>query len=103
SDQNTVKTTSDAVTKATDAVKSATDALANVDTVTIVMPDTPISDEVKQRTGFASNVVNFKTVYDHYTKNPTSQWSLTLTGQGVKVAQASSTNIRLADKNKIVN
>ncbi|WP_153057847.1 SEC10/PgrA surface exclusion domain-containing protein, partial [Streptococcus suis] len=75
----------------------------NVDTVTIVMPDTPISDEVKQRTGFASNVVNFKTVYDHYTKNPTSQWSLTLTGQGVKVAQASSTNIRLADKNKIVN
>ncbi|HFI0646273.1 TPA: SEC10/PgrA surface exclusion domain-containing protein, partial [Streptococcus suis] len=103
--QDTVKTTTDAVNKATDAVKSAQDALAlvNADTVTIVMPDTLISDEVKQRTGFASNVVNFKTVYEHYMKNRTSQWSLTLTGQGVKVAQASSTNISPADKNKIVN
>ncbi|MCL4934230.1 SEC10/PgrA surface exclusion domain-containing protein [Streptococcus suis] len=103
--QDAVKQTTDAVTKATDAVKSAQDALAltNADTVTIVMPDTLISDEVKQRTGFASNVFNFKTVYEHYMKNRTSQWSLTLTGQGVKVAQASSTNIRLADKNKIVN
>ncbi|HFI0773091.1 TPA: SEC10/PgrA surface exclusion domain-containing protein, partial [Streptococcus suis] len=101
--QDTVKQTTDAVTKAADAVKSAQDALANVDTVTIVMPDTLISDEVKQRTGFASNVVNFKTVYEHYMKNRTSQWSQTLTGQGVKVAQASSTNISPADKNKIVN
>ncbi|HGK7336050.1 TPA: SEC10/PgrA surface exclusion domain-containing protein [Streptococcus suis] len=101
--QDAVKQTTDALTKATDAVKSAQDALTNVDTVTIIMPDTLISDEVKQRTGFASNVVNFKTVYEHYMKNNTSQWSLTLTGHGVKVAQASSTNIRLADKNKIVN
>ncbi|MGU7915264.1 SEC10/PgrA surface exclusion domain-containing protein [Streptococcus suis] len=101
--QNTVKTTTDAVTKATDAVKSVTDALANVDTVTIVMPDTIVSDEVKQRNGYTSNVSNFKTAYEKYMKNRTSQWSLTLTGQGVKVAQASSTNIRLADKNKIVN
>ncbi|HFU4201953.1 TPA: SEC10/PgrA surface exclusion domain-containing protein, partial [Streptococcus suis] len=101
--QDTVKQTTDAVTKAADAVKSAQDALANVDTVTIVMPDTLISDEVKQRTGFASNVVNFKTVYEKYMKNRTSQWSQTLTGQGVKVAQASSINISLADKNKIVN
>ncbi|WP_153603330.1 SEC10/PgrA surface exclusion domain-containing protein, partial [Streptococcus suis] len=103
--QDAVKQTTDALTKATDAVKSAQDALArvNADTVTIVIPDTLISDEVKQRTGFASNVVNFKTVYEHYMKNRTSQWSLTLTGQGVKVAQASSTNIGLADKNKIVN
>ncbi|HFI0147129.1 TPA: SEC10/PgrA surface exclusion domain-containing protein, partial [Streptococcus suis] len=103
--QDAVKQTTDALTKATDAVKSAQDALAlvNADTVTIVMPDTLISDEVKQRTGFASNVVNFKTVYEHYMKNRTSQWSLTLTGQGVKVAQASSTNISPADKNKIVN
>ncbi|WP_153047591.1 SEC10/PgrA surface exclusion domain-containing protein, partial [Streptococcus suis] len=60
-------------------------------------------DEVKQRTGFASNVVNFKTVYEHYMKNRTSQWSQTLTGEGVEVAQASSTNISPADKNKIVN
>ncbi|WP_153992083.1 SEC10/PgrA surface exclusion domain-containing protein, partial [Streptococcus suis] len=52
---------------------------------------------------FASNVVNFKTVYEHYMKNRTSQWSQTLTGQGVKVAQASNTNISSADKNKIVN
>ncbi|HFI0267737.1 TPA: SEC10/PgrA surface exclusion domain-containing protein, partial [Streptococcus suis] len=101
--QDTVKQTTDAVTKAADAVKSAQDALANVDTVTIVMPDTLISDEVKQRTGFASNVVNFKTVYEHYMKNRTSQWSQTLTGQGVKVAQASNTTISPADKNKIVN
>ncbi|HEM5272188.1 TPA: SEC10/PgrA surface exclusion domain-containing protein, partial [Streptococcus suis] len=103
--QDAVKQTTDALTKATDAVKSAQDALArvNADTVTIVIPDTLISDEVKQRTGFASNVVNFKTVYEHYMKNRTSQWSQTLTGQGVKVAQASNTNIRLADKNKIVN
>ncbi|HFI2659215.1 TPA: SEC10/PgrA surface exclusion domain-containing protein [Streptococcus suis] len=103
--QDAVKQTTDALTKATDAVKSAQDALAlvNADTVTIVMPDTLISDEVKQRTGFASNVVNFKTVYEHYMKNRTSQWSQTLTGQGVKVAQASSTNISPADKNKIVN
>ncbi|HEM5039802.1 TPA: SEC10/PgrA surface exclusion domain-containing protein, partial [Streptococcus suis] len=101
--QNTVKTTTDAVTKATDAVKSVTDALANVDTVTIVMPDTIVSDEVKQRNGYTSNVSNFKTAYEKYMKNRTSQWSLTLTGQGVKVAQASNTNIRLADKNKIVN
>ncbi|HFI2462990.1 TPA: SEC10/PgrA surface exclusion domain-containing protein [Streptococcus suis] len=100
--QDTVKQTTDAVTKAADAVKSAQDALANVDTVTIVMPDTLISDEVKQRTGFASNVVNFKTVYEHYMKNRTSQWSQTLTGQGVKVAQASNTTISPADKNKIV-
>ncbi|MFM0582337.1 SEC10/PgrA surface exclusion domain-containing protein [Streptococcus suis] len=101
--QNTVKTTTDAVTKATDAVKSVTDALANVDTVTIVMPDTIVSDEVKQRNGYTSNVSNFKTVYEHYMKNRTSQWSQDLTGEGVEVAQASSTNIRLADKNKIVN
>ena len=101
--QNTVKTTTDALTKATDAVKSVTDALANVDTVTIVMPDTIVSDEVKQRNGYTSNVSNFKTAYEKYMKHRTSQWSLTLTGQGVKVAQASSTNIRLADKNKIVN
>ncbi|HFI0110103.1 TPA: SEC10/PgrA surface exclusion domain-containing protein, partial [Streptococcus suis] len=101
--QNESKTTTDALNKTNDAVKTATDALANVDTVTIVIPDTLISDEVKQRTGFASNVVNFKTVYEHYMKNRTSQWSQTLTGQGVKVAQASNTNIRLADKNKIVN
>ncbi|RRN52076.1 SEC10/PgrA surface exclusion domain-containing protein [Streptococcus suis] len=103
--QDAVRQTTDALTKATDAVKSAQDALAltNADTVTIVMPDTLISDEVKQRTGFASNVVNFKTVYEHYMKNRTSQWSQTLTGQGVKVAQATSTNISLADKNKIVN
>ncbi|WP_052811217.1 SEC10/PgrA surface exclusion domain-containing protein [Streptococcus suis] len=103
--QDAVKQTTDALTKATDAVKSAQDALAltNADTVTIVMPDTLISDEVKQRTGFASNVVNFKTVYEHYMKNRTSQWSQTLTGQGVKVAQASNTNISSADKNKIVN
>ncbi|HEM5398397.1 TPA: SEC10/PgrA surface exclusion domain-containing protein [Streptococcus suis] len=101
--QDESKTTTDALNKTNDAVKTATDALANVDTVTIVIPDTLISDEVKQRTGFASNVVNFKTVYEHYMKNRTSQWSQTLTGQGVKVAQASNTNIRLADKNKIVN
>ncbi|HEL2278655.1 TPA: SEC10/PgrA surface exclusion domain-containing protein [Streptococcus suis] len=103
--QDAVKQTTDALTKATDAVKSAQDALAltNADTVTIVMPDTLISDEVKQRTGFASNVVNFKTVYEHYMKNRTSQWSQTLTGEGVEVAQASSTNISPADKNKIVN
>ncbi|MFM0776195.1 SEC10/PgrA surface exclusion domain-containing protein, partial [Streptococcus suis] len=36
-------------------------------------------------------------------KNRTSQWSLTLTGQGVKVAQASSTNISLVNKNQIVD
>ncbi|HEM4414585.1 TPA: SEC10/PgrA surface exclusion domain-containing protein [Streptococcus suis] len=103
--QDAVKQTTDAVTKATDAVKSAQDALAfvNADTVTIVMPDTLISDEVKQQTGFASNVVNFKTVYEHYMKNKTSQWSQTLTGQGVKVAQASSTNISLVNKNQIVD
>ncbi|WP_272158389.1 SEC10/PgrA surface exclusion domain-containing protein [Streptococcus sp. HN38] len=101
--QNTVKTTTDAVTKATDAVKSVTDALANVDTVTIVMPDTIVSDEVKQRNGYTSNVSNFKTAYEKYMKNRTSQWSLTLTGQGVEVAQASSTTISPADKNKIVN
>ncbi|MFI3060025.1 SEC10/PgrA surface exclusion domain-containing protein [Streptococcus suis] len=103
--QDAVKQTTDAVTKANDAVKSAQDALAltNADTITIVMPDTLISDEVKQRTGFASNVVNFKTVYEHYMKNRTSDWSLTLTGQGVKVAQASRTNISLANKNQIVD
>ncbi|WP_105208438.1 SEC10/PgrA surface exclusion domain-containing protein [Streptococcus suis] len=103
--QDAVKQTTDALTKATDAVKSAQDALAltNADTVTIVMPDTLISDEVKQQIGFASNVFNFKTVYEHYMKNRTSQWSQVLTGEGVEVAQASSTNIRLADKNKIVN
>ncbi|MBY4974712.1 SEC10/PgrA surface exclusion domain-containing protein [Streptococcus suis] len=103
--QSKVASTTDTLTKATDAVKSAQDALAlvNADTVTIVMPDTLISDETKQRIGFASNVFNFKTVYEHYMKNRTSQWSLTLTGQGVKVAQASSTNISPADKNKIVN
>ncbi|WP_180273983.1 SEC10/PgrA surface exclusion domain-containing protein [Streptococcus suis] len=97
------KTTTDAVTKATDAVKSVTDALANVDTVTIVMPDTIVSDEVKQRNGYTSNVSNFKTAYEKYMKNRTSQWSLTLTGQGVKVAQASSTNISLVNKNQIVD
>ncbi|HGK7336518.1 TPA: SEC10/PgrA surface exclusion domain-containing protein, partial [Streptococcus suis] len=101
--QDESKTTTDALNKTNDAVKTATDALANVDTVTIIMPDTLISDEVKQRTGFASNVVNFKTVYEHYMKNNTSQWSQTLTGQGVKVAQASRTNIRLANKNQNVN
>ncbi|WP_105150029.1 SEC10/PgrA surface exclusion domain-containing protein [Streptococcus suis] len=101
--QNTVKTTTDALTKATDAVKSAQDALTNVDTVTIIMPDKLVSDEVKQRNGYTSNVVNFKTAYERYMKNRTSQRSLTLTGHGVKVAQASSTNISPADKNKIVN
>ncbi|HEL2733113.1 TPA: SEC10/PgrA surface exclusion domain-containing protein [Streptococcus suis] len=101
--QSKVASTTDALNKTNDAVKTATDALANVDTVTIVMPDKLVSDEVKQRNGYTSNVVNFKTAYERYMKNRTSQWSLTLTGHGVKVAQASSTNISPADKNKIVN
>ncbi|HEL1838459.1 TPA: SEC10/PgrA surface exclusion domain-containing protein [Streptococcus suis] len=101
--QSKVASTTDALNKTNDAVKTATDALANVDTVTIVMPDKLVSDEVKQRNGYTSNVVNFKTAYERYMKNRTSQRSLTLTGHGVKVAQASSTNISPADKNKIVN
>ncbi|NQM24217.1 SEC10/PgrA surface exclusion domain-containing protein, partial [Streptococcus suis] len=101
--QDESKTTTDTLNKTNDAVKTATDALANVDTVTIVMPDTIVSDEVKQRNGYTSNVSNFKTAYEKYMKNRTSQWSLTLTGQGVKVDQASSTNISLADKNQNVN
>ncbi|HEL9637157.1 TPA: SEC10/PgrA surface exclusion domain-containing protein [Streptococcus suis] len=101
--QSKVASTTDALNKTNDAVKTATDALANVDTVTIVMPDKLVSDEVKQRNGYTSNVVNFKTAYERYMKNRTSQRSLTLTGHGVKVTQASSTNISLADKNKIVN
>ncbi|WP_171943905.1 SEC10/PgrA surface exclusion domain-containing protein [Streptococcus suis] len=101
--QDESKTTTDALNKTNDAVKTATDALANADTVTIVMPNTIVSDEVKQRNGYTSNVSNFKTAYEKYMKNRTSQWSLTLTGKGVEVAQASSTNISPADKNKIVN
>ncbi|HEL1617601.1 TPA: SEC10/PgrA surface exclusion domain-containing protein [Streptococcus suis] len=90
--QDAVKQTTDALTKATDAVKSATNALAltNADTVTF--------------TGTKQDIDNFKESLNMWKQNKTDQlWKNTVIGDGVKMAQGFNTNIRLADKNKIVN
>ncbi|CYV88050.1 LPXTG cell wall surface protein [Streptococcus suis] len=76
--QNTVKTTTDALTKATDAVKSATDALANVDTVTI-------ADLTQFKADKASGDSDF------------------MTDSGATVIEQSSTKIGQDDKSKIVD
>ncbi|HEL2219786.1 TPA: SEC10/PgrA surface exclusion domain-containing protein, partial [Streptococcus suis] len=101
--QDTVKTTTDAVNKATDAVKSATDALANVDTVTIVNKPLKLTSKQKEVLGVSVDELTFAEALALDNKNSTNATKGALRAAGIEVAQASSTNIRLADKNKIVN
>ncbi|HEP1837631.1 TPA: SEC10/PgrA surface exclusion domain-containing protein [Streptococcus suis] len=101
--QDTVKTTTDAVTKATDAVKSATDALANVDTVTIVNKPLKLTSKQKEVLGVSVDKLTFTEALALDNKNSTNATKGALRATGFEVAQASSTNISPADKNKIVN
>ncbi|HEM2770005.1 TPA: SEC10/PgrA surface exclusion domain-containing protein [Streptococcus suis] len=103
--QDAVKQTTDALTKATDAVKSAQDALAliNADTVTIVNKPLKLNNKQKEVLGVSVDELTFAEAYALDNKNSTNATKGALRATGFEVAQASSTNIRLADKNKIVN
>ncbi|HHT7733749.1 TPA: SEC10/PgrA surface exclusion domain-containing protein [Streptococcus suis] len=101
--QDAVKQTTDALTKATDAVKSATDALANVDTVTIVNKPLKLTSKQKEVLGVSVDELTFAEAYALDNKNSTNATKGALRATGFEVAQASSTTISLADKNKIVN
>ncbi|WP_029944543.1 SEC10/PgrA surface exclusion domain-containing protein, partial [Streptococcus suis] len=103
--QDAVKQTTDALTKATDAVKSAQDALAltNADTVTIVNKPLKLTNKQKEVLGVSVDELTFAEAYALDNKNSTNATKGALRATGFEVAQASSTNIRLADKNKIVN
>ncbi|HEM4287788.1 TPA: SEC10/PgrA surface exclusion domain-containing protein [Streptococcus suis] len=101
--QDAVKQTTDALTKATDAVKSAQDALTNVDTVTIVNKPLKLTSKQKEVLGVSVDELTFAEAYALNNKNSTNATKGALRATGFEVAQASNTNIRLADKNKIVN
>ncbi|MGC4385829.1 SEC10/PgrA surface exclusion domain-containing protein, partial [Streptococcus suis] len=103
--QDAVKQTTDALTKATDAVKSAQDALAltNADTVTIVNKPLKLTSKQKEVLGVSVDELTFAEALALDNKNSTNATKGALRATGFEVAQASSTNIRLADKNKIVN
>ncbi|HEM5042342.1 TPA: SEC10/PgrA surface exclusion domain-containing protein [Streptococcus suis] len=103
--QDAVKQTTDAVTKATDAVKSAQDALAlvNADTVTIVNKPFKLPSKLKEALGVSIDELTFAEALALNNKNSTNATKSALRATGFEVAQASSTTIRLADKNKIVN
>ncbi|RRR53121.1 SEC10/PgrA surface exclusion domain-containing protein [Streptococcus suis] len=103
--QDAVKQTTDALTKATDAVKSAQDALAlaNVDTVTIVNKPLKLPSKLKEALGVSVDELTFAEALALNNKNRTDATKSALRGAGFEVAQASSTNISPADKNKIVN
>ncbi|HEM6182031.1 TPA: SEC10/PgrA surface exclusion domain-containing protein, partial [Streptococcus suis] len=101
--QDAVKQTTDAVTKATDTIKSATDALANVDTVTIVNKPFKLPSKLKEALGVSVDELTFAETLALNNKNSTNATKSALRGAGFEVAQASSTNISPADKNKIVN
>ncbi|HEM5281657.1 TPA: SEC10/PgrA surface exclusion domain-containing protein, partial [Streptococcus suis] len=101
--QDAVKQTTDALTKATDAVKSAQDALTNVDTVTIVNKTLKLPSKLKEALGVSVDELTFAEALALNNKNRTDATKSALRGAGFEVAQASSTNISPADKNKIVN
>ncbi|HEM5052483.1 TPA: SEC10/PgrA surface exclusion domain-containing protein [Streptococcus suis] len=103
--QDAVKQTTDALTKATDAVKSAQDALAltNADTVTIVNKPFKLPSKLKEALGVSVDELTFAEAYALNNKNSTNATKSALRGTGFEVAQASSTTISPADKNKIVN
>ncbi|HEM4055425.1 TPA: SEC10/PgrA surface exclusion domain-containing protein [Streptococcus suis] len=101
--QDESKTTTDAVTKATDAVKSATDALANVDTVTIVNKPFKLPSKLKEALGVSVDELTFAEALALDNKNSTNATKSALRATGFEVAQASRTNIRLANKNQNVN
>ncbi|AUA18300.1 SEC10/PgrA surface exclusion domain-containing protein [Streptococcus suis] len=103
--QDAVKQTTDALTKATDAVKSAQDALAltNADTVTIVNKPFKLPSKLKEALGVSIDELTFAEALALDNKNSTNATKSALRGAGFEVAQASSTNISPADKNKIVN
>ncbi|HFU3859709.1 TPA: SEC10/PgrA surface exclusion domain-containing protein [Streptococcus suis] len=102
--QDAVKQTTDALTKATDAVKSAQDALAlvNADTVTIVNKPFKLPSKLKEALGVSIDELTFAEALALDNKNSTNATKSALRATGFEVAQASSTNISLADKNKIV-
>ncbi|HFI0146695.1 TPA: SEC10/PgrA surface exclusion domain-containing protein, partial [Streptococcus suis] len=103
--QDAVKQTTDALTKATDAVKSAQDALAltNADTVTIVNKPFKLPSKLKEALGVSIDELTFAEALALDNKNSTNATKSALRATGFEVAQASSTNISLADKNQIVN
>ncbi|HFI0168553.1 TPA: SEC10/PgrA surface exclusion domain-containing protein [Streptococcus suis] len=101
--QDESKTTTDALNKTNDAVKTATDALANVDTVTIVNKPLKLTNKQKEVLGVSVDELTFAEAYALNNKNSTNATKGALRATGFEVAQASSTNISPADKNKIVN
>ncbi|MGQ7383384.1 SEC10/PgrA surface exclusion domain-containing protein, partial [Streptococcus suis] len=103
--QDAVKQTTDALTKATDAVKLAQDALAltNADTVTIVNKPLKLTSKQKEVLGVSVDELTFAEAYALDNKNSTNATKGALRATGFEVAQASSTNISLADKNQIVD
>ncbi|HFI0361614.1 TPA: SEC10/PgrA surface exclusion domain-containing protein [Streptococcus suis] len=102
--QSKVASTTDALTKATDVVKSAQDALAltNADTVTIVNKPFKLPSKLKEALGVSVDELTFAEALALDNKNSTNATKSALRATGFEVAQASRTNISLADKNKIV-
>ncbi|HFI2463075.1 TPA: SEC10/PgrA surface exclusion domain-containing protein [Streptococcus suis] len=103
--QDAVKQTTDALTKATDAVKSAQDALAltNADTVTIVNKPFKLPSKLKEALGVSVDELTFAEALALDNKNSTNATKSALRATGFEVAQASKTNINLANKNQNVN
>ncbi|HEM5255387.1 TPA: SEC10/PgrA surface exclusion domain-containing protein [Streptococcus suis] len=101
--QDAVKQTTDALTKATDAVKSAQDALTNADTVTIVNKPFKLPSKLKEALGVSIDELTFAEALALNNKNSTNATKSALRATGFEVAQASRTNIRLANKNQNVN
>ncbi|HEM5197291.1 TPA: SEC10/PgrA surface exclusion domain-containing protein, partial [Streptococcus suis] len=103
--QDAVKQTTDALTKATDTVKSAQDALAlvNADTVTIVNKPFKLPSKLKEALGVSIDELTFAEALALNNKNSTNATKSALRATGFEVAQASRTNIRLANKNQNVN
>ncbi|MGC4384958.1 SEC10/PgrA surface exclusion domain-containing protein [Streptococcus suis] len=101
--QDESKTTTDALNKTNDAVKTAQDALSNVDTVTIVNKPFKLPSKLKEALGVSVDKLTFAEAYALDNKNSTNATKSALRATGFEVAQASRTNISLANKNQNVN
>ncbi|KPA63800.1 hypothetical protein XK27_11000 [Streptococcus suis] len=101
--QDESKTTTDALNKTNDAVKTATDALANVDTVTIVNKPFKLPSKLKEALGVSIDELTFAEALALDNKNSTNATKSALRATGFEVAQASRTNISLANKNQNIN
>ncbi|NQG58905.1 SEC10/PgrA surface exclusion domain-containing protein [Streptococcus suis] len=101
--QDEVVSTTDKLNQTTDAVTKAQDALTNVDTVTIVNKPFKLPSKLKEALGVSVDELTFAEALALDNKNSTNATKSALRATGFEVAQASRTNISLANKNQIVD